>query len=426
MRPGPIQGDMVHPYLRRRQRAGAGRAIRATAVRRRARAHARRADLPGAGDAARDRRRRLHAGRGRPAAPRDGGVEAQGRARATSSERLIDGMRERGYRARVRRAASTSRSSASANTAFPNRTRRASRCWSTSRPGSSATSRRPSAPRCSTASRWASTRRRSWCRTRAATASRCGRSTSLASDWDCTLERARTARRRCASACGMVKGLSRGRRRAPRRRTRARGLSPSVDELARARATRPPRTRSCLAAAGALAALAGHRRRAHWHVAGVEAPPPLLPEAPDRTRASRCCARRREGEDIVADYAQHSASRCGRHPLALLRPRLARMRLADRRSSLRALPHGAHVRAAGIVIARQRPDTASGVMFVTLEDETGYVNVIVWRDLGERQRRELLGARLMAVYGVGRARRRGGARDRAAAGRPQRAARPAR
>jgi len=66
---------------------------------------------------------------------------------------------------------------------------------------------------------------------------------------------------------------------------------------------------------------------------------------------------------------------------------------------VRRLPHGSSVRAAGIVIGRQRPDTASGVVFVTLEDETGCVNVIVWRDLGERQRRELLGARLMAVYG---------------------------
>ena len=67
---------------------------------------------------------------------------------------------------------------------------------------------------------------------------------------------------------------------------------------------------------------------------------------------------------------------------------------------IRRLPHGSLARACGIVTGRQRPDTASGVVFVTLEDETGYVNVVVWRDLGERQRRELLGARLMAVHGV--------------------------
>ena len=62
-------------------------------------------------------------------------------------------------------------------------------------------------------------------------------------------------------------------------------------------------------------------------------------------------------------------------------------------------PHGRLARVAGIVIGRQRPDTKSGVVFVTLEDETGPTNVIVWRDVGDRQRRELLGARLMAVYG---------------------------
>jgi error-prone DNA polymerase len=64
------------------------------------------------------------------------------------------------------------------------------------------------------------------------------------------------------------------------------------------------------------------------------------------------------------------------------------------------LPSGSPVRAAGIVTGRQRPGTASGTVFVTLEDETGCLNVIVWRDLTERQRRELLGARLMGVEGV--------------------------
>src|SRR6185369_10353812 len=68
-------------------------------------------------------------------------------------------------------------------------------------------------------------------------------------------------------------------------------------------------------------------------------------------------------------------------------------------SDIRAAPHGRLVRTAGIVIGRQRPDTKSGVVFVTLEDETGTTNVIVWRDLSDRQRRELLGAKLLAVYG---------------------------
>ena len=64
------------------------------------------------------------------------------------------------------------------------------------------------------------------------------------------------------------------------------------------------------------------------------------------------------------------------------------------------LPHGSRVRTAGLVTCRQRPGTASGVVFVTLEDETGCVNVVVWRDLVERQRKELLGARLLGVEGA--------------------------
>jgi error-prone DNA polymerase len=100
----------------------------------------------------------------------------------------------------------------------------------------------------------------------------------------------------------------------------------------------------------------------------------------------------------VADYASTGLT-LGRHPLALLRSRLARMRFSAA-EEIRLLPSGSRVRAAGIVTGRQRPGTASGTVFVTLEDETGYVNVIVWPHLIERQRRELLGARLMGVEGV--------------------------
>src|SRR6185295_7004352 len=104
-----------------------------------------------------------------------------------------------------------------------------------------------------------------------------------------------------------------------------------------------------------------------------------------------------EGEDIVADYRALSLT-LRRHPLSLLRGKLERRRLATAAEIAQA-PHGRIVRTAGIVIGRQRPDTASGVVFVTLEDETGATNVIVWRDLGDRQRRELLGAKLLAVFG---------------------------
>ena len=105
-----------------------------------------------------------------------------------------------------------------------------------------------------------------------------------------------------------------------------------------------------------------------------------------------------EGEDIVADYRSLGLT-LGRHPLALLREHLKRLKIV-KAEELSLLPHGSRVHAAGLVTCRQRPDTASGVVFVTLEDESGCVNVIVWRDLLERQRRELLGARLLGVAGV--------------------------
>ncbi len=216
----------------------------------------------------------------------------------------------------------------------------------------------------------------------------------LASDWECTL-----AGRDPAPALRlgmlMVKGLSQA---GAERIVAARRERPfaDVDDLAR-RARLDARDLKCLAAAGALKALADHRRRAYWDVAGVEAPTPLLREAPVIEAPPRLRPPT-EGEDLVADYASLGLT-LGRHPLALLRGRLARMRLATA-EEIRRLPHGRLARACGIVTGRQRPDTASGVVFVTLEDETGYVNVVVWRDLGERQRRELLGARLMAVHGV--------------------------
>ena len=154
---------------------------------------------------------------------------------------------------------------------------------------------------------------------------------------------------------------------------------------------------NALAAAGALASIAGHRRQAVWTVTGVEPRPPVLEDAPilDTTPPLPAPS---EGQDLAADYASLGLT-LGRHPLALLRPQLDRMRMSTA-AQLKQLPHGKLARAAGIVIGRQRPGTASGVIFVTLEDETGTVNVVVWNGVAERQRRALLGSRLLAVHGV--------------------------
>jgi error-prone DNA polymerase len=105
-----------------------------------------------------------------------------------------------------------------------------------------------------------------------------------------------------------------------------------------------------------------------------------------------------EGQAIVADYASMGLT-LRRHPLALLRPRLTAMRLSTA-AQLRELPDGRVARTTGIVTVRQRPGTAKGVVFVTIEDETGTTNIIVWNDVGQRQRRELVGSMLLTVYGV--------------------------
>jgi error-prone DNA polymerase len=216
---------------------------------------------------------------------------------------------------------------------------------------------------------------------------------ACASDWECTLE----GRASPAVRLGllMVKGLSEA---GARRIVVARAAAPFADvaDLAR-RAQLDRRDLRCLAAAGALNALADHRHRAYWDVAGIETRARLLREAPVR-ETTPALAAPTEGEDLVADFASLGLT-LGRHPLALLRDRLHGMGFATA-AEVRAARHGRALRTCGIVIGRQRPDTASGVVFVTLEDETGCVNVIVWRDLGDRQRRELLGARLLAVHGV--------------------------
>jgi error-prone DNA polymerase len=105
-----------------------------------------------------------------------------------------------------------------------------------------------------------------------------------------------------------------------------------------------------------------------------------------------------EGEDIAADY-RHLGVSLGRHPLALLRDRLSARRISTARA-IAALGHGTRVRAAGLVITRQRPSSASGVTFVTLEDETGYLNLVVWDKLAQQARQALLGAALLGVSGT--------------------------
>ena len=152
-----------------------------------------------------------------------------------------------------------------------------------------------------------------------------------------------------------------------------------------------------LAAADALTALSGHRRQQVWDASALHRAPELLREAPTH-EAPLELMEAGEGEAIAHDYAATGLT-LRRHPLALLRPELARWQLRTA-AQLRDLPDGTPTRACGIVTVRQQPGTAKGVTFVTLEDETGTVNVIVWKALRERQRRELVRSRLLAVQGT--------------------------
>ncbi len=224
---------------------------------------------------------------------------------------------------------------------------------------------------------------------------------ALVSAWDCSLEGARDEERvagneQAAIRLGlrMVKGFS-GSGAGKLLQARSQGHIESVEDLFLA-AGLSRQDMKALAAAGALESLAGHRRSATWSVAGIESHPPLFAHTP-MIETGATLEAPTEGQDIVADYASLGLS-LRRHPLALLRPRFAKLKMATA-EDLRHAPSGRTVSVAGLVTGRQRPGTASGVIFVTLEDETGQINVVVWRDISEKQRRPLLAARLLGVQG---------------------------
>jgi error-prone DNA polymerase len=151
-----------------------------------------------------------------------------------------------------------------------------------------------------------------------------------------------------------------------------------------------------LASADALSSLSGHRRQQVWDASALHAAPALLKEAPiDEDFLELEAAS--EGEEVVFDYAALGMS-LRKHPVELLRPLLLRQRLSTA-AQLHEAPNGKLARACGLVTLRQQPGSAKGVVFVTLEDETGTVNVIVWKSIKEKQRHTLTQSRLLAVYG---------------------------
>ncbi len=171
----------------------------------------------------------------------------------------------------------------------------------------------------------------------------------------------------------------------------------SVEGLTR-RARLDARELQLLAQSDALQSLAGHRHQATWAAAGIDTRPTELLRATRVHEAPARLAAPTDAQDMLADYRTLGLS-LKRHPLALLREELAAFRVKPA-AVLNGYPDGRLARASGLVTHRQRPGTANGTVFVTLEDETGAVNVIVWPRVAEAQRRALLGSTLMTVYGT--------------------------
>ncbi|MDB5773110.1 MAG: dnaE3 [Burkholderia sp.] len=216
------------------------------------------------------------------------------------------------------------------------------------------------------------------------------------SDWDCTLEELSTGGQPAVRlGLRLVKGLSAA---AAERIAEVRAIRPfkSVDDLAR-RAQLSTLDLQALARSNALLSLSGHRRQAAWQVAGMQPAPKLLKDAPIAEDDIALPAAS-EGQEIVADYTSIGLT-LNRHPLALLRERFKAMNLSTA-LEMKSFPDRKLARTTGLVTMRQRPETASGTLFVTLEDETGVTNVIVWPGLLEKQRKEILNASLLTVYGV--------------------------
>jgi len=216
------------------------------------------------------------------------------------------------------------------------------------------------------------------------------------SDWDCALAGNAENIPQLRLGLRLVKGLG---QQTAKRITLTRGnkaFSDVQDLSTRAQLNR--REMAALAEAAALRAIAGHRHRARWDVAAVEKQPADLLQGINLQDDATAIRPASESDDLRADYAATGLT-LGRHPVALIRSILRQRRVRTAQQLLQ-LKHGSHTRACGLITMRQRPMTANGTIFLTLEDETGHVNVVIWQRLWERQRNIVLNASLIAVDGV--------------------------
>ena len=214
------------------------------------------------------------------------------------------------------------------------------------------------------------------------------------SGWDCSLEADEAGAATLRLGLRMVKGLSEGAGQQIIAERTGGGYTQVQALLERTGLDR--RELGVLASSGALRPLSGDRHRARWAVAGAEKPMPLFPSMA-RYEPAPLLPKPTEGQNIVADYRSTGLT-LERHPMCLLRRHLDRYSYAQAKT-LPVLGDGHAVNVAGLVITKQRPGTASGVIFVTLEDETGQINLVLWKQIAEQYRAELLNARLLGVAG---------------------------
>lgn len=214
------------------------------------------------------------------------------------------------------------------------------------------------------------------------------------SDWDCTLEGPDPQAAELRLGLRLVKGLSRAGAERLMQARRERAFTDPQDLALRAGLNRM--NLDALAAANALSSLAGTRHQAAWALAGVDVELPLFENTP-LAEATPLLPAPTEGQNIVADYRSLGLT-LRRHPVALLRDRLLKRKTLTA-EQLKTAPTGRPVRYTGIVNVRQSPGTANNTTFMTLEDETGEMNVIVWSRVAQEYRTAFLSAQLLEVRG---------------------------
>ena len=231
-----------------------------------------------------------------------------------------------------------------------------------------------------------------------------------ASDWDCTLEPEPRSAGEQALRLGLrlTAGLSEedGQQIVKTRRSGNGSPYGSVEEVAR-RSGIGRRSIEALAAADAFVSLGASRRNALWDAKAIERDvPPLLRLAagtvglgePSLIREpAAALPEEKDGQSVLMDYTATGLT-LRQHPLALLRPLLTAQGYHDTRRLSTARP-GSSIRLPGLVLMRQRPGTAKGIVFVTIEDEFGVGNLVVFVDVGERDRAALIGSRLLVAEG---------------------------